>query len=267
MDANDVEPPEPAPAPVEGRPPARVVGVIQARMGSSRLPGKVLARIGDRPLIEWTIAAMRAVPSITDLVVATTEEADDDDLVAGLAGTVAVHRGPTFDVLTRCWEAVAPYAPDIVVRQTADNPFVDPMVVEAQIEMLRGGFDYVGGSGWPLGIAGEVATSTALGVAAGEARDPAEREHVMPFLYARPERFRIGRLEAPAGLAQHRYTVDTEADLALARAIATRLRHGPPARISELEALMEAEPALALINAAVRQKTWRETDSRLPGAR
>lgn len=139
-----------------------VVGVIQARMGSSRLPGKVLAQIGDRPLIEWTIAAMLAVPSVSTVVVATTEDPADDQLVAHLSGVVAIHRGPTFDVLTRCWEAVAPYSPSIVVRQTADNPFVDSDVVEAQIERLKEGFDFVGNVGWPLGIAGEVATARAL---------------------------------------------------------------------------------------------------------
>jgi spore coat polysaccharide biosynthesis protein SpsF len=240
--------------------PERVVGVIQARMGSSRLPGKVLARIGDRPLIEWTIAAMRDVHSITDLVVATTDEPGDDQLVAALAGKVAVHRGPVFDVLTRCWDAVAPYEPTIVVRQTADNPFVDPDVVEAQIARLRQGFDYVGSSGWPLGIAGEVTTAKALGEAAREALDPAEREHVMPFLYARPERFRIGTLAAPGDLAHHRYTVDTEADLAFARAIVAHMRHGPPVRLWEIDALIRAQPALASINASVPQKDWRETD-------
>jgi spore coat polysaccharide biosynthesis protein SpsF len=250
-----------------GNTPERVVGVIQARMGSSRLPGKVLAQIGDRPLIEWTIAALRAVPSLTDLVVAITDEPIDDQLAAALDGMVAIHRGPVFDVLTRCWDAVAPYAPTIVVRETADNPFVDPGVVERQIAMLREGYDYVGGSGWPRGIVGEVATAAAMGQAAMEARDPAEREHVMPFLYSRPERFRIGSLAAPESQAHNRYTVDTDADLAFARAIAARLGHEPPVELGEMEALIRAEPTLATINQSVRQKDWRETDARLQDGR
>lgn len=245
-----------------GKTPEHVVGVIQARMGSSRLPGKVLAQVGDRPLIEWTLAAMRAVPSITDLIVATTDEASDDVLAAALAGKVAVHRGPVFDVLTRCWDAVAPYAATIVVRQTADNPFVDPSVVERQIGRLREGFDFVGNTGWPLGIAAEIATAEALGQAAVEARDPAEREHVMPFLYARPERFRIGTLTAPANLAHYRYTVDTDADLALARALVARLQHGPPVQLTEIDAIVRAEPSLASMNAGVVQKPWQQVDNR-----
>jgi spore coat polysaccharide biosynthesis protein SpsF (cytidylyltransferase family) len=242
--------------------PERVVGVIQARMGSSRLPGKVLAQIGDRPLIEWTIAAMQAVPSITDLVIATTDDPSDDRLVAFLAGKVAVHRGPVFDVLTRCWDAVAPYRPTIVVRETADNPFVDPTVIERQIARLREGFDYVGCSGWPLGIAGEVATAEALGRAVREAQDPAEREHVMPFLYAHPGRFRVGTLTPPKGLAHNRYTVDTDADLEFARAIAVRLEHEPPAHLAEIDEIVRSTPYLASINATVAQKPWQQVDDR-----
>jgi spore coat polysaccharide biosynthesis protein SpsF len=248
--------------------PPRVVGVIQARTGSSRLPGKVLATIGDRTLVEWTVAAMSAVPSIGALVVATTNEPGDDALVRALGDSVAVHRGQTHDVLSRCWEAVAPLEPTIVVRQTADNPFVDPNVVEAQVDrLIQGTFDFVGNTGWPLGIAAEVALADALRQAYDEAVDTAEREHVMPFLYARPERFRIGSLAVTGEFAHDRYTVDTEADLALARELARRLGHGPPTQLAELEALVRADPDLAHLNAGVHQKHWREIDHRATGHR
>ena len=249
-----------------GRVSERIVGVIQARLGSSRLPGKVLAPIGEQPLIAWTITAMRAVPSLDELVVATTDTPEDDVLVRELEGiepVVAVHRGPVQDVLTRCWEAVAPFDPTIVVRQTADNPFVDPDVVGAQIQrLIAGAFDFVGNAGWPLGIAGEVARATALGEAAREAVDPAEREHVMPFLYARPERYRIGTLDGPAEPGHHRYTVDTDEDLELARRLASALGHGPPVHLAELASAMGANPGLAALNAGVRQKNWHEVDAR-----
>ena len=241
----------------------RIVGVIQARLGSSRLPGKVLAPIGGRPLIAWTITAMRAVRSLDELVVATTDTAEDDPLARELDGVVPIHRGPVHDVLTRCWDAVAPLDPTIVIRQTADNPFVDPDVVGAQVQrLIAGSYDFVGNAGWPLGIAGEVARATALGEAAREAVDPAEREHVMPFLYARPGRYRIGTLDAPADPGHHRYTVDTEGDLELARRLAAAVGHGPPIRLAELAAAMHAEPGLADLNADVRQKHWHEVDER-----
>ena len=241
----------------------KVIGVIQARTGSSRLPRKVLAPIAGRPLVSWTVEAMLRVPAIDAIVLATTTEPEDDVLAAEMARRIPVHRGSVHDVLTRCWDAVAPYQPTVVVRQTADNPFVDPDVVDAQIHrLIDGGFDFVGNTGWPLGIAGEVARAGALEEAAEEAGDRAEREHVMPFLYARPERFRIGTLPPPSRLVHHRYTVDTEADLALMRELARRVGHGPPIHLEELEAIVSAHPDLTSWNEGVRQKDWHEVDER-----
>jgi spore coat polysaccharide biosynthesis protein SpsF len=239
----------------------RVVAVIQARTGSTRLPGKVLAMIGDRPLFAWTIAALRAVPAVDVVVLATSDEPADDGLAAAAAGLAPVHRGSARDVLARVWDAAAPHAPDLVVRGTADNPFPDPDVIGAQVAAcVGGGFDYVGTSGYPLGIAAEVARASALEIAAREATEPAEREHVMPFLYRHPDRFRVGSLPAPAAMVHSRYTVDTPEDLAFARALAARIGHAPPVRLAELEAIAAREPGLADLNADVRQKHWQEVE-------
>lgn len=240
----------------------RIVAVIQARMGSTRLPGKVLEPIGDRSLLAWTVAGVQAVPGLATVVVATTTEPQDDPLVEAAAALgTEVHRGPVFDVLTRCFDAVAPHAPDLVLRQTADNPFPDPSVATAQVETLRAqGLDYVGIAGWPIGVAAEVCRMEALTAAMDEATAAADREHVTPYLYSHPERFRVGTVPRPAPVAtggdRWRYTVDTRADLELARALADRLGHGPPVRLAELEAIMAAEPELALLNAGVVQKPW-----------
>ena len=96
---------------------ARTVAVIQARMGSTRLPGKVLEPLGDRSLLAWTVEGVRAIPGLAGVVIATTTEPGDDALAeaAGALGA-EVHRGPVHDVLTRCYEAVAPFEPDLVVR-------------------------------------------------------------------------------------------------------------------------------------------------------
>ena len=239
----------------------RVVAVIQARMTSTRLPGKVLEPIGDRSLLAWCVAGVRAVPDVATIVVATTTEPQDDPLVEAAAALgVEVHRGPVFDVLTRCFGAVAPFEPELVLRQTADNPFPDPWVAAAQIRAVLGGLDYIGIAGWPIGIASEVCRMDAFTTAMHEATAAAEREHVMPFLYRHPERFDIGALPRfaplPAGGERWRYTVDTPADLELARALAKRLGHGPPVSLAELEAFMAAEPDLGLLNADVVQKPW-----------
>ena len=246
-----------------GRPDQPTIAVVQARMGSHRLPGKALEQIGDRPLILWTLAALTAVGRLDGVIVATTTLAEDDRLAALLRDrSWNVHRGSVRDVLTRCWEAVAPARPTLVVRATADNPFIDPAVVTAQIERtVQGGYDYVGTAGWPLGIAAEVATATALEAAFREATDPAEREHVMPFLYNRPGRFRIGSAPPPEPPTAGRFTVDTAEDLAFARAIAQRLgpASGPPS-LRMLAEIVQAEPALVDLNRSVRQKTWQETE-------
>lgn len=239
----------------------RVVAVLQARTGSTRLPGKVLAMIGDRPLFAWTVAALRAVPAVDVVVVATSDAPADDGLAQAAAELALLHRGSERDVLARVWDAAAPHSPDLVVRATADNPFPDPDVIEAQVAAcVLGGFDYVGTSGYPLGIAVEVARASALATAAREATAPAEREHVMPFLYGHPERFLVASLDAPAAALHSRYTVDTPDDLAFARALAARIGHPPPVRLVELEAIVAREPALAGLNAGVRQKSWQEVE-------
>jgi spore coat polysaccharide biosynthesis protein SpsF len=228
-------------------------------MGSTRLPGKVLEPIEGQPLLAWTVGGVRAIPGIAGVVVATTTDPADDAIVdAAERLGVGVHRGSATDVLSRCHDAVAPLQPDIVVRQTADNPFPDPTVAAAQVgRLVEDGFDYVGIDGWPLGIAAEACRMTALATAAREASDPADREHVMPFLYRQPERFRIGRLERPAASTpEGRYTIDTAADLDFARALARRLGHGPPVALDELEAITRGEPDLLEINVAVAQRSW-----------
>lgn len=239
-----------------------VVAVVQARMLSSRLPGKVLEQIEGRPLFAWTLAAFRAVSTIDEVILATTDEPTDDRLASAAEALGRVYRGSARDVLRRVWDAALPSSPDFVVRGTADNPFPDPDVIGDQIERCREGpFDYVGTSGWPLGIAAEVARADALAAAAREATTPAEREHVMPFLYTHPERFRCGTLNGPVTPGHPRYTVDTAEDLAFAREVAAGLGHGPPAHLAELEAILAARPGLRRLNDAVPQKGWQEVES------
>jgi spore coat polysaccharide biosynthesis protein SpsF len=241
----------------------RTVAVVQARMGSTRLPGKVLEPIGESPLVLWTLAALAAVGELDSIVVATTDRPEDDRLASFLRDrSWVVHRGSDRDVLARSWEAVAPSQPDIVIRATADNPFVDRGAVTTQLRrLLDDELDYVGTAGWPLGIAVEVARAGALGTAYLEATDPAEREHVMPFLYTRPDRFRIGSAPPTTTVPPGRFTVDTADDLAFVRAVAERL--GPddvPPSLARLGAIVAAEPELLELNRAVRQKDWTEVE-------
>ncbi|HEX5822874.1 MAG TPA: glycosyltransferase family protein [Candidatus Limnocylindrales bacterium] len=242
----------------------RTIAVIQARMGSTRLPGKILEPIEGRPLIAWTVAAVRAVHGVDDVVLATSDRSEDDRVAQAMAALgVRVHRGSAHDVLRRVSDAVRPLAPDVVLRQTADNPFVSPEVMAAQLARLdEGPFDYVGIAGLPLGIGGEAVRAEALWAADREATEPADREHVLPFVYARPERFAIGSLAPPPAWRHRRYTVDTAADLAFARAVAARLPgRQPPAHLAILEAILADDPGLADLNAGVVQRGHHEAEA------
>jgi spore coat polysaccharide biosynthesis protein SpsF len=138
--------------------------------------------------------------------------------------------------------------------------------MEAQIKRLEeGSFDYVGINGLPLGIGGEAVRIAALETADLEATEPAEREHVLPYLYARPDRFRIGALAERPSWEHPRYTVDTDEDMAFARAIAARLpTDGRLARLADLEAIVGAEPDIAAMNRGVEQRHHRVAELTSP---
>lgn len=241
----------------------RIVAVIQARMGSTRLPGKIVADIAGRPLVLWTVAAVRSVAGVDELVVATTDQPEDDPFAELLVRHgIRVHRGSARDVLGRVIGAVAPLSPDIVLRQTGDNPFPDPDIMAAQLRMVADGrADYVGIAGLPLGIGAEAVRMSALETAGREATETADREHVLPFVYARPERFAIGSLADPPAWRHHRYTVDTAADLAFARSLAGRLPAGDrPPRLADLEAIVAADPGLATVNRSIEQRGHHEAE-------
>jgi spore coat polysaccharide biosynthesis protein SpsF len=201
--------------------------VIQARMGSTRLPGKVLADLGGRPMLQFMLARLRGLP-VSELVVATSTEPSDDAVAdASTALGVRVVRGPEQDVLARFVQALESHPADDVIRLTADCPLADPEVIVATLELHRQRHaDYTSNvipRTFPKGLDVEVARGEALHAAAAEADDPAEREHVMPFLYRHPERFRLATLRSTELLGDERWTVDTAHDLEIVRRAVNQL--------------------------------------------
>lgn len=204
----------------------RVVCVVQARMGSSRLPGKVLMELGGVPMLELLLRRLAPI-DLGGTVVATTDRPLDDPIAELCASqSVPVVRGSESDVLSRFIAVLDRHDADHVVRITADCPLSDPALVQSVVSLhLERGADYTSNvwpRTFPRGLDVEVATADALRTAAAEAVHPAEREHVTPFLYRHPERFRMANLRSPADRSDLSWTVDTSGDLERVRALVER---------------------------------------------
>jgi spore coat polysaccharide biosynthesis protein SpsF len=249
----------------------RVVCIIQARMGSSRLPGKVLKDIGGKPMLGWVVERVRQSNKIDQVVVATTSDAGDDPIVEYCRGQqIDCFRGDVFDVLDRYYQAARKYKADVVVRVTADCPLIDPAVVDRAIaELQEKKLDFSANRlpppfkrTYPIGLDVEVATMAALSEAWQNAREQHEREHVMPYLYAGTRQFKTGVINAPQDYGSQRWTVDTPEDLEFLRGIARLLDGRMDFTWEEILALVQAHPELSTLNAAVQHKFMKEVDVR-----
>jgi glutamate-1-semialdehyde 2,1-aminomutase len=235
----------------------KTVAIIQARMGSTRLPGKVLMTLAGEPVLAWMARAARAVLGIDEVWIATSDAAEDDAVARWCdEHKVPVHRGSEHDVLDRYAGAAKASAADVVVRLTADCPFLDPQVV-AQTVRLRAvtGASYASNidpPSWPDGLDCEVLTIDVLLAAAAEATRRTDREHVTPFVRNNRARFPAETLVSPLpNLARERWTLDTPADLAFLSAVAEHLPRGRPPSYLEVLAVLDREPKLREINSAV----------------
>lgn len=236
------------------------LAVVQARMGSTRLPGKVLRQIGGRPMFSFQLERMRRARRLDDIVIATTTNASDDPIVALCeAERCKVSRGPEHDVLARYADAADAFEAGTVVRLTSDCPLIDPALIDLAIDRFASaGCDYLSNMlspSFPYGMAVEVMTTQALRTAASEATDPQEREHVTPFIYWRPQRFRLESLTMTPDLSHHRWTVDTDADFDLVSRILTALYpFRPDFTLQDVLELLDRHPEWDKINAHVAQK-------------
>lgn len=204
------------------------MAVIQARMSSSRLPGKTLADIGGEPSLALLLRRVRGARRLAQIVVATSSETIDDpieELAASLGAAVA--RGPRDDVLARFLLAIGECSGP-VVRLTGDCPLIDPLVIDATVELYltTGGCSYasnVDPRSFPDGLDVEVVQADALRAIASEPLSPAEREHVTVAIRAQPERFHAARLINPEDLGSLRWTIDETDDLEFVHALVERL--------------------------------------------
>jgi spore coat polysaccharide biosynthesis protein SpsF len=211
------------------------LAVIQARMASTRFPGKVLSRLGGRPVIDWVLRRLSRAARLDRIVVATSDSASDDPLAGHCAELdIDCFRGSETDVLGRFHAATRQFAADRIVRINADNPFIDPRYIDELIRFAESsGAEYASyhrGDGKPVMLTAvsffaEVVSRACLERADREITDGFLREHVTLGIYTQPERFRVRWLDAPdfCDDPRLRLTVDTPADLERLEQIATAL--------------------------------------------
>lgn len=251
---------------------ARTVAIIQARMASSRLPGKVMRDIAGEPMLVRVVERTRHAHTLHKVVVATTKNPGDDPIEALCGGRgYSVFRGSQYDVLDRYYRAALAFKAQIIVRLTADCPLIDPEVIDHTVnEFFRHGVDFAANRlpppwrrTYPIGMDTEVCTFAALERAWKEAKEPHQREHVMPYLYEQEGRFHVLVVDHDSDYGSQRWTVDTNEDLELIRQIYTRFKGRDDFSWLDVLALLEREPELAQINADIHHKNARDIDERL----
>lgn len=233
----------------------KVVAIIQARMGSTRLPGKVLMDIAGKPMLWHVIERVKGCKKIDSIVVATTSR-EEDKAVVELTKECGVETfaGSEEDVLDRYYQAAKKFDADPVVRITADCPVIDPQIVDEVInKYTEGGYDVCGLSGkFPDGLDVSIFSFNALEDTWRNAKLPSEKEHVGPYMGKHPEKFKLGEYVKFDNLGHYRWSVDEERDLRFIQEIFSRLyKPGDIFLTGDILNLLEREPDLLKINAGI----------------
>lgn len=268
-----------------------IVAIIQARMQSSRLPNKVMLDIAGKPMLAWVAARTKQAHSLSQVWIATTVAPEDDPIATWCEQHgYPFWRGEMFDVLDRYYQTAKQACADVIVRITADCPLMDAGLIDEAltaflkyphptklIEDLRSKdkkefrfyYDFAAnrlpppwGRTYPIGLDIEVCTREALEIAWNEARLAHQREHVMPYFYENPMRFRLLHLNYHENLGQLRWTVDTPEDLSFIRSVIALI--DDPEHFTWLDVLhlVRNHPELSQINAGVPAKDYRQVDKR-----
>lgn len=243
----------------------RVVIIVQARMGATRLPGKTLLEVMNRPLLAYQYERLKRCKSVDEVVIATSLNAGDQPIVSYCeTHSIPYFRGSETDVLDRYYQTACAFKADVIVRSTGDCPFVDPGVVDAVVDYYletEPAYGYVSNiipRTFPRGLDVEVFPFKNLKEAALNAHTQVEREHVTPYLYEHPQQYKIGSVIRSPDTSFYRWTLDTPEDYEL---IATVLKEVYPANPQfSLDALLQAfeqHPEWRKINAHIEQKPTR----------
>jgi spore coat polysaccharide biosynthesis protein SpsF len=239
----------------------KISAVIQARMGSSRLPGKILKEVNGKTLLEYQIERVSRSKYIDDIIIATTNEPIDDKLEDFCEKHKLLHyRGSETDVLSRYNEVILQYPTDIVVRLTSDCPLIDPDVIDLVINRYldnKDSVDYVSNTlerTFPRGMDVEVFSTKVLTEINQLATKLHEREHVTPYIYLH-DKYNIQQVITQEDYSNLRWTVDTQEDFTLIKEIITRIYPIKPTfSLEDLISLTKKNPELIEINKHIEQK-------------
>lgn len=240
----------------------RVVAIIQARMGSTRLPGKILKKVQGKTLLEIQLERLQQSTLIEQIIVATTTQAQDD-VVVDVCKELAInfYRGSEEDVLSRYYEAAVAFDANVIVRLTSDCPLIDPMIVDEVIEIYarqQDTIDYVSNTlerTYPRGLDVEVFSFEALEKAYVEAVLQRDREHVTAYFYSNPDVFKIDQVKGEQDYSHFRWTVDTPEDCELIELILNELYEDKQLfYMQDVIQLLTRHPEWNDINAHIEQK-------------
>jgi len=251
---------------------AKVVLIVQARLSSSRLPGKVLLDLGGKPVLAWMVDRCRRAKQVDEVVVATTVDPRDEPIVRLCQERAwSFFRGSEFDVLDRFYQAARCFQAGVIVRVTADCPLIDPRCIDQVVEeFFASGADFAANRlpppwsrTYPIGLDTEVCSFAGLERAWKEASRKFEREHVMSYFYDQEGRFKLRVLNHDPDYGHYRWTLDTPEDLVFLREVVRRFAPRVDFTWEEVLALVQREPALSAINSSVQHKTGLDVDQRM----
>jgi spore coat polysaccharide biosynthesis protein SpsF len=237
----------------------KTVIIIQARMGSSRLPGKVLMPLGDSVVLDYVVSRCKQVQPVADVIVATSVLPQDDAIEAWCKEHgVSCFRGSEDDVLARYYECAKPYQPDYVIRVTADCPFVDYELANQIVERMNmdpADIVIVDGD-LPRGLVVEMISFSALKYIYHHGKESRHREHVTYYAYEFPNEFQRTHVQAPKAIQQPqlRITLDTEEDYQLCTVVADHFRGDKLVASGKIVQFLLDRPDLAKLNAHIQQK-------------
>jgi spore coat polysaccharide biosynthesis protein SpsF len=239
-----------------------VAAIIQARMGSTRLPGKILKKVLDKTLLEYQIERVKRAKTIDEIIIATTTKESDDQIVQLCQQlSIPYYRGSEEDVLSRYYEAATEFNVDVIVRLTSDCPIIDPNVIDkVVIHYLenKDQYDYVSNiltRTYPRGLDTEVMSYEVLKRVHEEAKELTYREHVTAYIYHHPHQFRLCNVSNEKDESKHRWTVDTEEDFLLIKNILETLYPiNPLFTLEDVIRILRNKPEWVEINAHIEQK-------------